>query len=80
MNFREIKEANKLIDEIKKLDSFTIDVQNPERTLTISTNFNGVTIIKKEHRIKVMQVLFGIRGELARELKELGVTEEFDND
>lgn len=80
MNFREIKEANKLIDEIKKLDSFTMDVQNPERTLTISTNFNGVTIIKKEHRIKVMQVLFGIRGELAEELEKLGVTEEFDND
>lgn len=75
MNFREIKEANKLIDELKKLDSFTMDVQNPERTLTISTNFNGVTIIKKEHRIKVMQVLFGIRGELAEELKKLGVVE-----
>lgn len=80
MNFREIKEANKLIDELKKLDSFTMEVQNPERTLTISTNFNGVTIIKKEHRIKVMQVLFGIRGELAEELKKLGVTEEVEYD
>ena len=80
MNFREVKEANKLIDEIKKLDSFTMGVQNPERTLTISTNFNGVTIIKKEHRIKVMQVLFGIRRELAEELEKLGVTEYDDND
>ena len=80
MNFREIKEANKLIDEIKKLDSFTLDVQNPERTLMVSTNFNGVTIIKKEHRIKVMQVLFGIRSELAEELEKLGVTEYDDND
>lgn len=80
MNFREIKEANKLIDEIKKLDSFTMDVQNPERTLTISTNFNGVTIIKKEHRIKVIQVLLGMRRELADELEKLGVTEYDDND
>nr|DAD87737.1 MAG TPA: hypothetical protein [Siphoviridae sp. ct8eQ1] len=75
MNYREIKEANKLIDEIKKLDSFTMDIQNPERTLKICTNFNEVTLIK-EHRVKVIQVLLGIRGELARELKELGVTEE----
>ena len=80
MNFREIKEANKLIDEIKKLDSFTMDIQNPERTLTVSTNFNGVTIIKKEHRIKVIQVLLGMRGELADELEKLGVTEYDDND
>ena len=78
MNFREIKEANELIDELKNLDSFILDVQNPERTLTVSTNFNGVTIIKKEHRIKVIQVLLGMRGELARELEELGVTEEVE--
>lgn len=79
MNFREIKEANKLIDEIKKLDSFTMDVQNPERTLTVSTNFNGVTI-KKKHRIEILKVLFGIRRELAEELEKLGVTEYNNND
>jgi len=79
MNFREIKEANKLIDEIKNLDSFTMDVQNPERTLTVSTSFNGVTI-KKEHRTKIMQVIFGMRRELTEELEKLGVTEYDDND
>ena len=75
MNFREIREANKLIDEIKNLDSFTMDIQNPERTLTVSSQFDGVTI-KKAHKIKIMQVLFGIRGELVEELEKLGVTEE----
>lgn len=79
MNFREIKEANKLIDEIKKLDSFTMDVQNPARTLTVSTSFNGVTI-KKEHRFKIIQVILGIRRELAEELEKLGVKEYDDND
>lgn len=79
MNFREIKEANKLIDEIKKLDSFITDIQNPARTLTVSTSFNGVTI-KKEHRIKVIQVLLGMRRELTEELEKLGVTEYDDND
>lgn len=74
MNFREIKEANKLIDEIKKLDNFITDIQNPARTLTVSTSFNGVTI-KKEHRTKIIQVILGMRGELAEELEKLGVTE-----
>lgn len=79
MNYREVREANELIDEIKKLDSFTIDIQNPERTLTVSTSFNGVTI-KKEHRFKIIQVLLGMRRELAKELEKLGVTEDYKND
>lgn len=79
MNYREVREANELIDEIKKLDSFTIDIQHPERTLTVSTSFNGVTI-KKEHRFKIIQVLLGMRRELAEELEKLGVTEDYKND
>ena len=79
MNFREIKYANKLIDEIKKLDGFTLDIQNSERTLKVCTPFNEVTI-KKEYRFKVIQVLLGMRRELAEELEKLGVTEYDDND
>lgn len=79
MNYREIRKANDLIDELKKVDSFIIDVQSPERTLKVCTNFREVTLIK-EHRVKVIQVILGIRGELARKLEELGVTEEYNND
>lgn len=79
MNFREIRVADKLIDELENLDSFITDIQNPARTLTISTSFNGVTI-KKEYRIKVIQVLLGMRRELVEELEKLGVTEYDDND
>ena len=78
MNFREIKYANKLIDEIKKLDTFTMDIQNPARTLKVSSDFHGV-ILKGEHKTKVIQVLFGIRRELAEELEKLGVVEEYDD-
>lgn len=67
MNYREVREANELIDEIKKLDSFTMDVQNPARTLKVCTPFSEV-ILKKEHRTKVIQVLLRMRGELADEL------------
>ena len=53
MNYTELREANDLLDEIKKLDSFTIDIQNPARTLKVCTPFNEVTI-KKEHRFKAV--------------------------
>ena len=79
MNFKQIKEANKLIDEIKHLDSFTMDVQNPERGLRVSSEFDAI-ILKREHKIKVMKVLFEIRGELAEKLEKLGVTEEVEYD
>ena len=79
MNFREIRVADKLIDELENLDSFITDIQNPARTLTVSTSFNGVTV-KKEHRVKIIQVLLGMRGELSKELEKLGVTEYDDND
>ena len=79
MNFREIRVADKLIDELEKLDSFITDILNPVRTLTVSTSFNGVTI-KKEHKPKIIQVLLGMRRELAEELEKLGVTEYDDND
>ena len=74
MNFREIKEANKLINRIEKLDNFTIDVQNPARTLTVSSQFDGVTI-NKEYKFKIIQVLLEMRRELAEELEKLGVVE-----
>lgn len=79
MNFRETKEANRLINRIEKLDSFIIDIQNPARTLTVSSEFDGVRI-KKEYKPKIIQVLLGMRGELAEELEKLGVTEDYNND
>lgn len=75
MNYREIRKVNDLIDEFKKIDSFIIDVQSPFRKIWVSTNDIVVTL-KKKHKTKVIQVLLEIRGELARELEELGVTEE----
>lgn len=74
MNFRETKEANRLINRIEKLDNFTIDVQNPARTLTVSSQFDGVTI-NKEYKFKIIQVLLEMRRELAEELEKLGVVE-----
>lgn len=79
MNFREIREANKLIDEIENLDNLIKDVQSPERSLTVSSDCNGV-ILKGEYKTKVIQVLLEIRRKLVKELERLGVTEEVAND
>lgn len=79
MNFRETKEANRLINRIEKLDNFTIDVQNPARTLTVSSQFDGVTI-NKEYKAKIIQVILEMRRELAEELEKLGITEDYNND
>lgn len=79
MNFRETKKANKLINKIEKLDAFTMDVQNPARTLTVSSEFDGVAI-KKEYKFKIIQVLLEMRRELSEELEKLGVTEEVEYD
>lgn len=75
MNYLELREANDLMDEIENIDSLIKDVQNPARALKVCTRFKEV-ILMKEHRVKVIQVLLGIRRELARKLEELGVTEE----
>ena len=79
MNYTELREANDLMDEIENMDSLIIDVQNPARTLKVCTRFNEVTLMK-EHKVKVIQVLLGIRKELARKLEELGVTEEIKDE
>nr|DAD87734.1 MAG TPA: hypothetical protein [Siphoviridae sp. ct8eQ1] len=46
MNFREVKEANKLINEIKMLDSLTMDAQNSVQYQTIE---------KQKERIRELQ-------------------------
>ena len=78
MNFREAKEANKLIDELENLDSFITDVQIPGNVLTVYTNFNNVSL-KGEHKTKVIQVILGMRREMVKELNELGVVEDIDD-
>ena len=75
MNFREIRESNDLIDEIKNIDSLIIDVRSPFKKIWVSTN-NTVVTLKKEHKTKIIQALLEIRSELARKLEYLGVMED----
>lgn len=75
MNYTELREANDLLDELENLDRFITDVQIPRNNLKVYTNFNNVPL-KGEHKTKVIQVILGMRRELAEELEKLGVVEE----
>lgn len=79
MNFRETRKANDLIDEIENLDILIFDLQHTERILKVFTSHKEV-VIKKSHKTKIKQALLEIKGELIKELKELGVTEDNNND
>ena len=75
MNYREARKVNGLIDEIKNLDSLIKEVQSPFKKIWVSDNNTAVTL-RGKYKTEVIQVLLGVRRELARELEELGVTEE----
>ena len=74
MNFRETRKANELIDEIENLNTLLFVLKHTERFLKVFTSHKEVSI-KKNHKIKIKQALLEIKGELVKELKELGVTE-----
>lgn len=74
MNYKEVREANELIDELENLDTLIFDLQHTERILKVFTSHKEVSI-KNSHKTKIKQALLEIKGELVEELKELGVTE-----
>lgn len=79
MNYKELREANDLLDEIENLDTLIFDLQHTERILKVFTSHKEVSI-KNSHKNKIKQALLEIKGELVEELKELGVTEDINND
>lgn len=79
MNYKEVREANELIDELENLDTLIFDLQHTERILKVFTSHKEVSI-KNSHKTKIKQALLEIKGELVEELKELGVMEELEYD
>nr|DAX25125.1 MAG TPA: hypothetical protein [Caudoviricetes sp.] len=79
MNYIELREANDLLDEIENLDALIFDIQHTERILKVFTSHKEVSI-KNSYKNKIKQALLEIKGELVEELKELGVTEDYNND
>lgn len=79
MNYTELQKANDLLGEIKEIDFYLRVTDDAIGNIRISTN-NRVIFFNNKYKPKFMAIMKEIRNELIEELKELGVTEELDND
>ena len=79
MNYTELQKANDLLGEIKEIDFYLRTVDGAIGNIRISIN-NRVIFFNNKYKVKFVAIMKEIRNELIEELKELGVTEELDND
>lgn len=79
MNYTELQKANDLLGEIKEIDFYLRVTDDAIGNIRIRTN-NRVIFFNNKYKPKFMAIMKEIRNELIEELKELGVTEELDND
>ena len=79
MNYTELQKANDLLGEIKEIDFYLRVTDDAIGNIRVSTN-NRVIFFNNKYKPKFMAIMKEIRNELIEELKELGVTEELDND
>lgn len=79
MNYKELKRANKLLEELSQIENLTGCVEYSSRDCELKCwkfkmAFNG------EYKLKILALLKEIRNDMIEELKELGVTEEIEYD
>lgn len=79
MNYRELEKANELLNEIKEIDFYLRVVDEAIGNIRISIK-NRVIFFNNKYKVKFVAIMKEIRNELIEELKELGVTEELEND
>lgn len=79
MNYRELEKANELLNEIKEIDFYLRVVDDAIGNIRISIK-NRVIFFNNKYKVKFVAIMKEIRNELIEELKELGVTEELEND
>ena len=78
MNYTELEKAINLLIEIRSIDKMIGDIVD-YNYVEIETEHAGKYFGEK-HKQKFMNILKEIKNELIEELKELGVTEELEND
>lgn len=82
MNYKELKRAGELYEEINKINDFLNRLKTYSTNIKISTNFQSFNISDEivyfsgEHKQKFVNILKEIRDEMVKELNELGVTED----
>lgn len=79
MNYRELQKANDLLGEIKEIDFYKRMVDGSTGNIRISIN-SHIIFFNNKYKQKFVAIMKEIRDELIEELKELGVTENNNND
>lgn len=79
MNYTELQKANDLLGEIKEIDFYLRMVNRSTGNIRISINAH-IIFFNNKYKPKFVLFMKEIRNELVEELKELGVTEELEND
>ena len=79
MNYTELQKANDLLGEIKEIDFYLRTVDGTTGNIKISI-YNRMIFFNNKYKQKFVAIMKEIRAELIEELKELGVTEELEND
>lgn len=79
MNYTELQKANDLLGEIKEIDFYLRMVNRSTGNIRISINAH-IIFFNNKYKPKFVLFMKEIRNELVEELKELGVTEDYNND
>lgn len=85
MNYKELKRAGELYEEINKINDFLNRLKTYSTNIKISTNFQSFNIYDEKvyfngkHKEKIIEIIEEIKDEMINELNELGVTEEVNN-
>ena len=79
MNYEELQKANGLLEEIKEIDLTLSTIKTDTRCIKIGVK-DYLMYFDNKHKEKFIPVIKEIRDELVKELKELGVTEDINDD
>ena len=83
MNYKELKRANELYNEINEINDFLEKIKNRNNSIRVSThyydfgmNVDGIVYFNGKHKEKILDTLKEIKDEMINELNELGVVED----
>nr|DAS61254.1 MAG TPA: hypothetical protein [Caudoviricetes sp.] len=74
MNYRELEKANGLLEEIREVDFHIRYIEHPLNRTRISIN-DYKMYFNDKYKQKFVNILKELRGEMIKELNELGVVE-----
>lgn len=79
MNYEELKRAKELVEKIREIDDYLKTTRYNLGKIRLGVDVY-VIYFGNKYKEKCEDIIKEIRAELIEELKELGVTEEFEND